>query len=87
MNSLVGQAQSSFIEGRHILDIALIARELIDTCKRKKTPSSVLKIDFHKAFDSVSWKFLDWTLDKMNFCSHEAFVFNHVLQPHHHPQF
>lgn len=49
------------------MDSALIAGELIDTCKRKKTPTSLLKIDFHKAFDSVSWKFLDWTLEKMNF--------------------
>nr|CCA66235.1 hypothetical protein [Beta vulgaris subsp. vulgaris] len=67
MNSLVGPAQSSFIEGRHILDSALIAGELIDSCKRWKTSSSLLKIDFHKAFDSVSWAFLDWTLEKMNF--------------------
>lgn len=69
MNSLVGPLQSSFIEGRQILDGALIAGELIDTCKREKLPASLLKIDFHKAFDSVSWRFLDWTLEQMNFPS------------------
>lgn len=41
-----------------------MASELLDSCKRKKTPATLLKIDFHKAFDSVSWLFPDWTLLK-----------------------
>lgn len=67
MDSLIGPYQSSFIAGRQILDGALIAGELIDTCRRKKVQLSILKLDFHKAFDSVAWSFLDWTLDKMGF--------------------
>lgn len=59
MNSFIGPLQTSFIEGRQILDGVLLAGELIETCKRKKTPAAILKIDFHKAFDSVSWNFLD----------------------------
>lgn len=67
MNSLVGPHQSSFIAGRQILDGALIAGEIIESCKKKKIKSTILKVDFHKAFDSVSWSFLEWTLIQMNF--------------------
>ena len=62
MSALVSPNQSSFIEGRQILDSILVAGKLIDTCKRLKVKAAVLKLDFHKAFDSVSWAFLDWTL-------------------------
>lgn len=67
MDSLIGPSQSSFIKGRQILDCALIASELIESCKRTKIPSTILKLDFHKAFDSVSWSYLDWILSQMAF--------------------
>ena len=67
MNSLIGPQQSSFIKGRQILDGALIASEIIDSCKKSKTEAMMMKLDFHKAFDSVSWKYLDWVLEQMNF--------------------
>ena len=67
MDSLVGPHQSSFIAGRQILDGALIAGELIDTCRRKKIKATILKLDFHKAFDSVAWCFLEWILNQMGF--------------------
>lgn len=47
MNSLVGPTQSFFIEGSQILDSASFSSEVINTCKRKKTLSSLLKIDLH----------------------------------------
>ena len=67
MDSLIGPCQSSFIAGRQILDGALIAGELIDSCRRRKMKSVILKLDFHKAFDSVAWSFLEWTLLQMGF--------------------
>ena len=67
MGDLVGVNQSSFIEGRQILDGELIAGELFDSCKRNNTKAVFLKLDFHKAFDCVSWEFLDWTLKQMGF--------------------
>ena len=69
MGSLIGKHQSSFIKGRQILDGPLIVGEIIDSCKRNKTEATILKFDFHKAFDSVSWKFLEWILEQMNFPS------------------
>lgn len=67
MNSLIGPLQSSYIEGRQILDGALIASEVIETCKRKGVDATLLKLDFHKAYDSVSWSFLMWILEQMKF--------------------
>ena len=67
MNSLIGPLQFSYIEGRNILDGALIASELIDSCKKKSIEAALLKLDFHKAYDSISWHFLEWILEQMNF--------------------
>lgn len=68
MDSLIGPLQSSFIEGRQILDDTFITDELIiDTCQKKRVTASLLKLNFHTAFDSISWKFLDWTLEQMKF--------------------
>lgn len=53
MNHLIGPHQSSFIKGRQILDGTLIAGEIIESCKRSNTKANILKLDFHKAFDSV----------------------------------
>lgn len=58
MDHLIRPFQSSFIEGRKILDDALVASELIDSCKRKKIKATVLKLDFHKAstmFHGIFW--------------------------------
>lgn len=67
MHSLIGPLQSSYIEGRQILDGALIASELIDSCKKKNIEATLLKLDFHKAYDCVSWHFLEWILEQMKF--------------------
>ena len=67
MGSLIGPLQSSYIEGRQILDGALVAGELIDTYKKNGMEAILFKLDFHKAYDSVSWGFLKWVLDQMQF--------------------
>lgn len=54
VNSLIGPLQSSYIEGRQILDGALVASKIIDTCKRKNIEALLFKLDFLKAYDSVS---------------------------------
>lgn len=67
MDFLIGPLQSSFIKGRQILDGALIASEIIDTCKRRKIQATLLKLDFHKAFDNLSWSFLEWVQEQLGF--------------------
>nr|CCA66178.1 hypothetical protein [Beta vulgaris subsp. vulgaris] len=67
MSSLIGPLQSSYIEGRQILDGALVAGEVIDSCKKSGVEAILFKLDFHKAYDSVSWSFLKWILMQMRF--------------------
>ncbi|XP_026428275.1 uncharacterized protein LOC113324163 [Papaver somniferum] len=59
--------QSAFIKGRQILDCALLANECMNSRIKSGTPGIIVKVDFEKAFDHVSWGFLDEVLSKMGF--------------------
>lgn len=50
--------QTGFIEGQEILDGILIAKEAINFVKKARKKTTILKVDFVKAFDSVSWGYL-----------------------------
>lgn len=67
MDSLVGQSQSAFIQGRQISDSILIANEVIHSLQSKKSVGMVLKIDFEKAFDKIRWDFVFEVLRCMHF--------------------
>ena len=67
MYGLVGETQTTFVQGREILDWGLIANEAISRLKQRKTEAVLLKLDFHKAYDSVRWIFVDQVLEKMGF--------------------
>nr|GEV72802.1 RNA-directed DNA polymerase, eukaryota [Tanacetum cinerariifolium] len=58
IDSIISREQSAFIKNRQILDGPLIVNEVIRWCKRKKSKLMVFKIDFEKAFDTVSWDYL-----------------------------
>lgn len=64
---LIGLSQSAFLAGRQILDGALILNEIVDELKSKKKPGFIFKADFSKAFDCVSWSYLDQILECMGF--------------------
>ncbi|GJX91700.1 hypothetical protein Tco_0345026 [Tanacetum coccineum] len=51
---LISDVQSAFIANRQILDGSFILNELISWCKFKKFKAMVFKVDFKKAYDSVS---------------------------------
>ena len=46
-------SQGAFVEGRHILDVVLIANEVVDEKRRSGEEEVVFKIDFEKAYDHV----------------------------------
>ena len=59
--------QGAFVEGRQILDVVLIANELVDEKRRSREEGLVPKINFEKANDDVDWDFLDHNLERKGF--------------------
>ncbi|KHN23580.1 hypothetical protein glysoja_043864 [Glycine soja] len=54
MHCIINERQLAFIEGRHMLHSVLIANEVVDEAKRCQKPCMVFKVDYEKAYDSVS---------------------------------
>ncbi|XP_022024016.1 uncharacterized protein LOC110924301 [Helianthus annuus] len=65
--SIVSPMQSAFVEGRYILDGPLMVSEIISWAKSVKKEIFIFKVDFQKAYDSVSWNFLISNLRSMGF--------------------
>ncbi|GKA89934.1 RNA-directed DNA polymerase, eukaryota, partial [Tanacetum coccineum] len=58
IEDLVSDTQSAFVANRQILDGPFILNEILHWCKRKKKQAMFFKVDFAKAYDSVSWDYL-----------------------------
>nr|GEV32138.1 RNA-directed DNA polymerase, eukaryota, reverse transcriptase zinc-binding domain protein [Tanacetum cinerariifolium] len=69
IDKVVSKEQSAFISSRQILDGPLIISEIIQWYKKRKKKMLIFKVDFEKAFDSVSWKYLNFILDRLGFGS------------------
>lgn len=52
---LVHGNQTGFIPGRSIAENFIFAADLIGACHTRKAPTMVIKLDFSKAFDNLSW--------------------------------
>lgn len=67
MGNLIAKNQMAAVKQRQFQDSILIANELIDSRVRTREAGLVVKLDFYKAFDCVSWTFLDYMLMRMGF--------------------
>ena len=66
--SLINEGQGAFVPGRQLLFNVLICQDVTRGYTRKHTtPSCFMKVDLHKAFDSVHWVFLQDLLQALNF--------------------
>ena len=74
LDKLISLAQFAFVPGRWISENQLIVHELLHSFKKRKVKGGfvTLKVDLQKAYDRVSWKFLQTVLT--NFGFHEVFV-------------
>ncbi|XP_031115795.1 uncharacterized protein LOC116019654 [Ipomoea triloba] len=69
MPNLIGPFQSSFVHGRQISDNVIIYQEVLNymrKCKGKKG-YILVKIDLEKAYDRLSWDFIQDTLQEVKF--------------------
>ena len=64
---LINTDQTGFISGRYIGENIRLLFDLMEYTEEKEIPGLLLLIDFEKAFDSVSWSFLNNVLKFFNF--------------------
>ncbi|GKV09171.1 hypothetical protein SLEP1_g20713 [Rubroshorea leprosula] len=64
---VIGEQQMAFIEGRQLVEGVVIANKILDEVKRKKKKGFLFKADFEKAYDKVSWEFIDYIMMMMGF--------------------
>src|SRR3954471_17736654 len=69
--------QSTFIQGRFILDGVLVFHEVLHEVRLRHHRAVFLKLDFHKAYDTVHWPFLCEVLLRKGFDDHWV---THVMQ-------
>ena len=70
---IISPNQYGFVQGRQIQDCIGIASEAINMLSKKVRGGNVAyKVDIHKAFDTLSWKFLLLVLKRFGF--HPSFV-------------
>ena len=58
LNKIISNCQSGFIKGRYISDSTRLIYDALEIAETHKIPGLLMCIDFEKAFDSLSWKFL-----------------------------
>ena len=64
---VVSTSQNAFVEGRQILDAALIANEGVYSLIRRKEKGLLCKFDIEKAYDHLNWDFLLQVMENMGF--------------------
>ena len=67
LNYLINDSQTGFISGRNIADSTRLVYDIIHTTEKLNIPGLLVSIDFHKAFDSISWDFVYHTLLHLGF--------------------
>ncbi|KAL5169644.1 Transposon TX1 uncharacterized protein [Glycine soja] len=68
LETIIGKTQTAFIKNRKMMDNIFLVQEILHKYARKRSSlRCLLKIDLHKAYDSISWEFLDWMLKSIGF--------------------
>ena len=67
LNKLIKGDQTGFIAGRYIGENTRLIYDTMKYTEEKDIPGLIMLIDFEKAFDSVSWKFIQKTLEFFKF--------------------
>jgi hypothetical protein len=64
---VIRKTQTTFLPGRNILEGVVILHKTLHELRRKKTKGIIIKLNFKKAYDKVSWTFLMEILKRKNF--------------------
>ena len=66
MKDVISPEQTAFLPLRFILDNIVLTQETLHWARASKQPTVFLKLDFSKAYDKVSWRFLFYAMKEMN---------------------
>lgn len=78
----MGPYQSSFLPGRgSTCDNVIVLQEVLHSMhkSKKKNGDVAIKIDFEKAYDNVSWPFLEHCLQEVLWVSPSDYYPHHAL--------
>ena len=64
---IIGKSQNAFIRGRNINMTYRFVYDTLVYTEENNIPGMLLSIDFEKAFDSISWSFMQKALEFFNF--------------------
>lgn len=67
LDSLTQKDQKGFISGRCISENIRLIYDVLFETKNQELPGLILSVDFEKAFDTVSWEFIENVLNYFNF--------------------
>ncbi|KAJ0787048.1 putative RNA-directed DNA polymerase [Helianthus annuus] len=67
IQNLIAEEHTGFLTNRSIMDGPLVLNELIAWMKKNRKSGFILKVDIEKAYDSVSWAFLESILSQLGF--------------------
>ena len=63
LRELISDDQTGFISGRYIGENARLIYDILHITDNLDIPGLLFMVDFEKAFDSISWKFIYDTLN------------------------
>eukprot|EP00253_Pinus_taeda_P011126 PITA_11126 len=64
---LISPEKSGYVKGRQILDGIILSHEIIHSLKHSKQACMILKLDLSKAFDKLSWTYIQKMLNAFGF--------------------
>jgi hypothetical protein len=67
---IISKEKAGYMEGRKIMDNAILAQEVIHSLKTTKTPGILIKLDLSKDFDRISWQYMHSLLEAFSFENH-----------------
>ena len=60
---LISSKKLGFVERRHILDGVILVHEMLHSLKSSRTPGMMIKLDIVKAYDKLSWQYINKMLE------------------------